>query len=377
MKIGFDAKRAFLNSSGLGNYSRNTLNALHRYFNQNEYILFSPKIRSALFNNYSDFTTVTPKNPVAGKLNSLWRSLFLVPVLKKHHPDIYHGLSNELPAGIKNSGIISVVTIHDLIFFRYPGLYNSIDRKIYLLKFKYACKVADKIIAVSNQTKNDIINFLGIHPNKIEVVCQSVNPVFYEKQDSKDILKKFKIPEKYILTVGTIEPRKNQLSLIRGICESGIGITLVIVGNPTSYLKEVKRYVETKKAGDKIIFLQNLPVNELAVLYQNATLSAYISKSEGFGLPVIEAMASGCPVLTSSVSCLPETAGDAALFCDPENIQDIGSKISDILNNDDLKNELKQKGKDRASLFRPEICAGQLVSVYVNLLKDKNDRRLK
>jgi glycosyltransferase involved in cell wall biosynthesis len=372
VKIGFDAKRAFLNSSGLGNYSRNTLNALQWYFNENDYVLFSPKIHDAFFKDYSAFTTVTPKTWCAQRMSSLWRSLFLVPVIKKYHPDIYHGLSNELPAGIKNSGIIPVVTIHDLIFLRYPELYKSIDRKIYLVKFKYACNVADKIIAVSHQTKNDIITFLGMPPDKIDVVYQPVNPAFYSKHNKKDILDKYNIPEKYILTVGTVEPRKNQLSLIKGIYESGIDLTLVIVGNLTLYYNELKSYIDSKSLGDKIIFLQNLPVNELTVLYQNATLSAYISKFEGFGLPVIEAMASGCPVLTSSVSCLPETAGDAALFCNPENIIDIGNKISDILNDEILRSELISKGKDRAVMFHPEIYAKQLVSIYVNLLKNKN-----
>lgn len=366
MKIGFDAKRAFLNSSGLGIYSRNTLNALQKYFNGNEYILFSPKIHNAFFEDYSGFTTVIPKNWVTRKMNSVWRSLFLASVIKKYHPDIYHGLSNELPAGIKRSGMLSIVTIHDLIFIRYPELYNPIDRKIYLLKFRYACRVADRIIAVSNQTKNDIITFLGIAPEKIEVLSQPVNPAFFEKQEKQDILNKYNIPEKYILTVGTIERRKNQLSLIKGICETDIA--LVIVGNPTSYIKELKNYADTKNK--KIIFLQNLPVNELAVLYQNATLSAYISKFEGFGLPVIESMASSCPVVASSGSGLIETAGDAALYCNPEDIKDIRNKISSILNDDNLRNELIEKGKKRAMRFHPENYAKQLVSLYVNLLKN-------
>ncbi|NLB25853.1 MAG: glycosyltransferase family 4 protein [Bacteroidales bacterium] len=372
MKIGFDAKRAFLNSSGLGNYSRNTLNALQMYFNENEYVLFSPKIQNTFFNNYSDFETVTIKNPLVKKISSFWRSFFLVPVLEKHNLDIYHGLSNELPAKIKKSSIISVVTIHDLIFIRYPGLYKSIDRKMYFLKLKYACKAADKILAASNQTKIDIINFLDISPDKIEVIYQPVNPAFYEDQDKEAILKKYKIPEKFILAVGAIEPRKNHLPLIKGNFESGINMTLVAVGRTTSYLKELMRYTKISGIEDKIIFLQDLNVNELAALYQSATLSAYISKFEGFGLPVIEAMASKCPVLISSVSCLPETAGDAALLCDPENIQDIGSKISLILNSKSVREELIQKGINRASRFHPSIYAKQLTTLYLNLLKGKN-----
>src|SRR5690606_16347519 len=134
MKIGFDAKRAFLNSSGLGNYSRNTLNALLRFFPENDYILFTPEIKDRLFDNYNRFKVVSPQNRIAKKMKSLWRSLFLVPQLKKHEIELFHGLSNELPKGIHKSGIPSVVTIHDLIFMRYPEFYKPLDRKIYFKK---------------------------------------------------------------------------------------------------------------------------------------------------------------------------------------------------------------------------------------------------
>ena len=159
MKIGFDAKRAFLNATGLGNYSRNTLYALRLYFRENDYILFTPEVKEELFKGYHQFKVVSPQNLVVKKLNSLWRSLFLVSLAKRYEVDIYHGLSNELPKGIRKSGIPSVVTIHDVVFMRYPEFYNPVDRKIYFKKVKHACKSASRIIAISKQTQNEYYNY--------------------------------------------------------------------------------------------------------------------------------------------------------------------------------------------------------------------------
>jgi glycosyltransferase involved in cell wall biosynthesis len=178
MRIGFDAKRAFLNASGLGNYSRNTLNALRKYCPGNEFILFTPEIKEGLFEGYQHFKVVSPQNLVLKKLKSLWRSLLLVTLAKRHEVDIYHGLSNELPKGIRNSGIPSVVTIHDVVFMRYPEFYKPVDRKIYFKKVKHACKSANKIIAISQQTQNDLVTFFKVPVHKVEVLYQPVSRYF-------------------------------------------------------------------------------------------------------------------------------------------------------------------------------------------------------
>ncbi len=156
MKIGFDAKRAFLNSSGLGNYSRNTLNALKEYYNDNQYVLFTPGINEELFSNYKDFDVISPDSSLSKIFKSLWRSFSVSRQLKNHELDVFHGLSNELPEGIHKTDVPSVVTIHDLIFMEFPQFYKSIDRKIYYTKVKYASEAAKKIIAISSQTKNDL-----------------------------------------------------------------------------------------------------------------------------------------------------------------------------------------------------------------------------
>lgn len=369
MKIGYDAKRAFLNSSGLGNYSRNTLNALFRFFPENEYILFTPEVKDRLFNNYRRFKVVSPQNRIAKKMKSLWRSLFLVPQLKRHGVELFHGLSNELPKGIHKSEIPSVVTIHDLIFMRYPEFYKPIDRKIYFKKVKYACHSADKIIAISKQTKHDIETFFHVPPEKVELIYQPVSPVFFEKQNVAEIRAKYYLPEKFILSVGTLEPRKNQLALLQALQSKEIKVPVVFVGKQTSsYMTELNRFIKENELGTRITFLSHIPEADLAALYQTAALSVYISVFEGFGLPVIESMASGCPVVTSSVSVLPETAGDAAVLCNPAKVEEIAQKVALLLDNEDFRNEIIEKGKQRSNLFHPENYAQKLISLYAKIL---------
>ncbi len=368
MKIGFDAKRAFLNASGLGNYSRNTLNALLKYFPENNYTLFTPEIKKKLFHNYSQFDIISPDSSLSKIFKSLWRSFSVSGQLKKHKLDIFHGLSNELPDGIHKSEVPAVVTIHDLIFMRFPQFYKSIDRKIYFQKVKYACNSAKKIIAISQQTKNDIIEYFNINPEKIEVVYQSVSPKFYERQDCEHIVSKYNLPDNFILSVGTIEQRKNQLSILKAIYSAQIENTVVFVGKPTLYSAELLKYITENNMEPRVKFLNNIPRKDLVGLYQLASLSVYISVFEGFGLPVIESMASGCPVITSNVSCLPETAGDAAILCNPENSDEIGAEIKKLLVDNSFRNEMIKKGTERAKLFHPEKYSQNLISLYSEII---------
>lgn len=370
MKIGFDAKRAFLNASGLGNYSRNTLNALKNYFPNNDYILFSPEIKTDLFKNYNQFDVISPQNSVSNLFKSLWRSFSISGQLKNRSIDIFHGLSNELPEGVHKNSVPSVVTIHDLIFMRFPQFYKSLDRKIYHRKVKYACNSADKIIAISKQTREDIIHYLNINPDKIEVIYQSVSTKFYERFDTNYLDVKYDLPEKFILAVGNLEHRKNQLAILKAIKISNIEVPIVFIGKPTVYSESLLKFIIENKMNNLVKFLNNVPRNDLAGLYQKAVLSIYLSVFEGFGLPVIESMASGCPVITSNVSCLPETAGKAAILCDPGNIEEIGEKIKLIFESESVRNKLILKGLERAKLFHPEDYSHNLISLYSKILSE-------
>ena len=211
MNIGFEAKRAYHNQTGLGHYSRTLIRSLATDFQQHQYFLFTPK-PSALFqfNDLPNVKEVLPQSFLAKKFSSAWRSNWVKNDLKKNNIDLYHGLSHEIPVNIKQTGIKSVVTIHDLIHERYPEQYKLIDRKIYTKKFRYACEHADKIIAISNQTKEDIIDFYKTPAEKIEVCYQSCNPAFGVEvaADVKQRIKQhYNLPDRYFLYVGSVIER--------------------------------------------------------------------------------------------------------------------------------------------------------------------------
>lgn len=371
MKIGFDAKRAFLNTSGLGNYSRNTLFALRTYFPGYNYLLFTPEINRKVFDDYKQFTIVSPQNIVFKKLGSFWRSFFLVSLARRHQVDLFHGLSNELPRGIRNSGIPSVVTIHDVVFMRYPEFYKSVDRKIYFKKVKHACKSATRIIAISRQTKQDLVTFFNVPPERIEIIHQPVAPVFFSNPVTTNVKTKYNLPDKFLLSVGTIEPRKNQLVVLQAVQSAGLNIPVVFVGKNTGYTLKLKKYIAEHKMEAQVMFLTGLPEKDLAYIYRLASLSVYISVFEGFGLPVIESMASGCPVITSSVSVLPETAGDAAVLCNPADPETLGMKIRMLLEEEETTQHYIRKGVERAKLFHPAAYAEKIIMLYKQLINNK------
>ncbi len=371
MKIGFDAKRALLNRSGLGNYSRSAMRLLSHYYPDNTYCLFSSQNNQKLFQLSGSQILVSPVAGISRWLPSLWRSWGIHRQIRDQKPDIYHGLSNELPLSIKMTGVKSVVTIHDLIFLRYPEYYPFIDRQIYFLKFRHACRVADKIIAVSEATKQDIVSFFGTDPDKIDVVYQSCDPVFNDivpAETKKEIRKKYDLPEKFILFLGTIEKRKNALTLIKAYLSQDSEIPLLIAGKPTAYLTEINEYLEQNPSGNRILFRHAVETSDLPALYQSAALFVYPSVFEGFGIPILEALCSGVPVITSTGSCFAETGGDAALYCDPYDVQQMGTLISKVLNDADVRNSMIMKGLAHSAKFSEKNVAAELMDVYSDLV---------
>jgi glycosyltransferase involved in cell wall biosynthesis len=371
-KIGYDAKRAFRNQAGLGNYSRNTLTALQKFFPQHNYILYTPDVRTDIFKENPLFDVRYPTSLFYKVFRSFWRNFALARTLQNDELDLYHGLSNELPSGIHKTGIPSVVTMHDLIFLNFPLWYKPVDRKIYLEKSKYACQVASKIIAISNHTREDLIKHLHVEPERIEVIYQSISERYFFHSVSDqvdDVLAKYNLPAQYLLTVGTIEPRKNQLSVIKAIYNKGLDIPYVIIGKPTPYLLELKEYIGTHRMREQVYILDNVPDIDMPALYQQAMCMVYLSHYEGFGLPVIEAMASGCPVIASSVSCLPEIGENAALYCEPNDDSSLGNLILKVMNDTSLRKELAERGRLRAKFFHPEERVTAVMNLYESVIK--------
>jgi len=367
MRIGFEAKRAFFNRSGLGNYSRNIIGALNHFYTDNQYFLFSPPNDGMLFPagipqkvSPQGFSAVFP---------AVWRYSGLGKTAEKYNLDIFHGLSSELPRDVKQAKAKSVVTVHDTIFMRFPAWYKWHDRYFYRQKTAFACKNADLVIAVSEQTKQDLMQFFGVKENKIEVVYQPCNPIFEQpvsEEEKQQVKEKWQLPDNFLLMVGNIEERKNHLNVINALHHNKIDVPLVIVGRNSDYALQIKKYITQNKI-QNIHFQHNIPSEDLPVLYALAKIFIYPSFFEGFGIPIAEALWSGTPVITSNVSCFAETAGDAALYVQPHSETEIAAAIRTVLGDRQLQNEMIEKGRTHVNRFSGKAVSAAMIKLYTAL----------
>jgi glycosyltransferase involved in cell wall biosynthesis len=371
MRIGFDAKRAFFNRSGLGSYSRDTISILMGHFPAEEYFLYTPgEGHIKEFSPTGIYHIRKPGNLLTSTFHTLWRTM-LTRQIMKDRIDIYHGLSHELPAGIRRSKLKTVVTIHDLIFLRYPHFYSLFDRMIYLAKFSYSCKVADKVIAISEQTKKDIIHFLKVPEEKIEVVYQGCNPRFYNRVsvETKDCVKaKYGLPSKYILCVATLESRKNQAVILHALHKGNIDIPLVLAGKEKDYALSLREYSAANQL-KQVFFLGQVSGEDLPALYQGADLFIYPSLFEGFGIPILEALNSGVPVITSRDGCFPEAGGPGSAYVDMQKPEDLAFAIKQILADKSLQARMIETGYRHAAGFREGLIAENLMRVYKSVIE--------
>ncbi|MEK6780709.1 MAG: glycosyltransferase family 1 protein [Bacteroidota bacterium] len=376
MRVGFDAKRLFNNFTGLGNYSRFVVSALSEYYPNNEYWLYTPDLR-----NHSEINGILKKKSISLhppsslttslRLGSFWRSYHLGNVAAHDSVQLFHGLSNELPI-TKPRSLKTIVTVHDVIFKRFPQLYKPIDRQIYTWKLNNACRTADKIIAISKQTADDLVEFLKIDPAKIEVVYQGCHANFkrtYSKDQLKEVQTKYKLPKEFILNVGTIESRKNVLLLLQALKSSANDLPVLIVGRATSYMKQLTDYITANGLERRVTFILNVDFSDLSAIYQLAKVFVYPSLFEGFGIPIVEAISCGVPVITSQGSCFEEAGGPDCLYVDSKNQEQLAVALNKVLSNDGLATQMTAKSKTYIEKFEPSVIAAELMRIYKGILQ--------
>jgi glycosyltransferase involved in cell wall biosynthesis len=371
-RIGFDAKRLFNNFTGLGNYSRTLLKNLAEYYPDNAYFLYTPQVQR---NSETQFFLNSPlynvREPHTGQ-RLLWRSRRILGALRSDRINLYHGLSHEIPLGMPRAGIPGIVTIHDLIFKHYPEQYSLIDRQVYDFKFRYACRHADHIIAISESTKQDIMSFYDIPEDKITVIYQSCHERFNQERSQKTIeavLHKYDLPADYFLFVGSLIPRKNLLGIVQALerLPADLQLPLVIVGQGGHYKNKVVQYAKARGLSHLLRFIQP-DFTDMPALYQQADVFLYPSLYEGFGIPILEALFSETPVITSSVSSLPEAAGDGALLVDPHSPEAIARAMEQLLTDEALRTEKVRRGLAHAQQFLGEPLTHQLMNLYRRFL---------
>ena len=376
MIIGFDAKRAFHNRTGLGNYCRTLITALSTYYPNHQYLLYNPKAGNGFQINHRNMQEIKPQRMLDKLWPSLWRTTTQVKDIRGK-VDIFHGLSNELPLGIRKAAVKKLVSIHDIIFEDYPDQYGVFDVQGYRYKTKHACAAADHIVAISEATKTDLIHHYKIPASKISVAYQSFDPRFFiqpETTSPQNLFQKYQLHKPYFISVGSLIERKNVLQTIEAmhILDKHCDADLVIVGKGGSYKKTILEAIQKYRLQPRVHFLEDhFPpqdiVADLPLLYHYAQALIYTSQKEGFGIPLLEAMAAETAVITSSVSSLAEVSGGAALCVNPNDNDELAAAMQQILSNSKERNLWIEKGKQRVTLFSPQAAADAVMNVYLNL----------
>jgi glycosyltransferase involved in cell wall biosynthesis len=379
VKIGFDAKRLYNNFTGLGNYSRFIVSALAASYPDDALVLLTPRIKSnpetAPFQHNPRIQTILPPAWMYSlKLGSVWRSFMAGTAAAKAGVDLYHGLSHELPRNLPPS-IKRVVTVHDLIFLRYPQFYKPLDVKIYKAKVQHACRTAHRVVAISRQTADDIVTYLDIPPQKIDVVYQGTHPVFsktYTGAEVTEIRSKYNLPAEYILNVGTLEERKNAALIVEALAllPQELRIPIVLVGRETKYLQTIRDAARKHNVEQYVMILHHVAFADLPALYQQARVFVYPSVFEGFGIPLIEAIQSGVPVITSQDSCFSEAAGPHAIYINPQKAPELAAGLEKVLADNAFAAAMVQGSRQYIQQFQPPVIARAMHQVYEKTFRD-------
>lgn len=373
MRIGYDAKRIVRNGTGLGSYGRTLINSLSAIDHTDDFLLFAPdEGRDDLREQIRLESNVSFHYPQHARFRfqrDAWRSKGIVKDLIKDKVDLYHGLSGELPVGIKAAGIPAIVTIHDLIFLRHPEYYKWFDVQIYKKKFYATLKEATHIIAISECTKRDILYYGDFPEDKITVIYQSASKKFNDNyaSPSSSLLEGL---DKYFLQVGTIEERKNAMESVQAMEYLPKDLHLVLVGRETPYAEQVRRYASMHGLTSRLHILSGVDNNELAKIYRHALCFVYPSRYEGFGIPIIEAIQSGLPVVAATGSCLEEAGGPDCLYVSPDSPKDLAAAIQRLVN-EMAAPSIREQGTGRIRRMQEYVrrfenydVAGQVLKLY-------------
>lgn len=374
--IGFDAKRIVRNATGLGNYGRTLVNALDGVLPAEVQLrLYAPdegrqELRAAVASS-PRLSWCYPQGRPLSLQRSWWRISSIVSDLRRDGVRLYHGLTGELPIGISRSGIRSVVTIHDLIFLRHPEFYHWIDIRIYAWKFRQTIREADHIIAISECTKRDIMKLGGVSENRISVVYQSCAPRFSTvvgEELKGETRQRYQLPERFILSVGSIEERKNMLLAVRALAGLPDGIALVIVGRHTPYADKIAEEARRLGLSQRVRLLHDVTDRHLAAFYQMAEAFVYPSVYEGFGIPIIEAISGGLPVVACTGSCLEEAGGPDCLYVAPDDVEGMTTALRQTLRGAEGRDKRILRSRQYIRRFEGSDVASQVADIYYRLL---------
>ncbi|MEO1451349.1 MAG: glycosyltransferase family 1 protein, partial [Bacteroidota bacterium] len=286
--------------------------------------------------------------------------------------DIFHGLSHELPRGMKASDPKTVVSIHDMIWQHAPQDFPWIDRQFYRIKWKHSVLTADLVLCISEATRQEVLSVYPVNPEKVKVHYQSCDPAFFNPPSSdraREFRKQAQLPDFFGICVGSLIPRKNHRLILAAVAEMEPKhrFPIFLIGRGSEYAN-LQKQVDEMGLGQWILFRKEVGFDELPLWYQCADVSLYLSRYEGFGLPVLESMAMGTPVVAAQASSLPEAGGNAAQYVGPDDARGLAGVLHRLRQDGAFRREASQKGKVHADFFRPPLVAKRLLELYYGLL---------
>jgi len=364
MRVAIDARK--LHDFGIGTYIRNLLRHLARIDHDTEFVLLCTEadlgVAAQLGPNFRSVLEPSPNYSIREQIHVPW-------VLRRERPDLFHAPHYVLPAAIHCN---SVVTIHDCIHLMFPQyLPNRMAYAYARAQMWTAAHRSDCILTVSDASKRDILHLFNIPPEKIVVVYNAIDAHFSLTPPPDAVARvreRYQLDHRFLLYVGNIKPHKNLVRLIEAFSELRTGdledLKLLIIGDEISKLPALRLAVHRHKLHKHVRFLGYVPDDQLAVLYRLAAVFVFPSLYEGFGLPPLEAMASGTPVVVSNVSSLPEVVGDAAVLVDPHDIDSIVDGLRCVLTNPARADDMRRKGLERSREFSWERSVARTLEVY-------------
>ncbi len=366
MKIGILTYLIDEKSAGIGRYTYNLVKNLLKFNGKNEFFLIHYKKDNSDIYQQGAYEIIIPLTCLPHK-KIIWTDIILPLKLQKCGLDILHDPYEFAPYFFNVLDSKKILTLHDIT----PKLLPETHMKITQVRCKYELprilNNADRIITVSNSSKRDILFYYKIKPEKVSVVYNGVGDSFKPQEDCANIKEKYNIKFPFFLFVGTLEPRKNIPTLIKAykkLRKHRFIHKLVIVGRKGWNYANIPQIIKDLSLENDVLLLDNVPEDDLPSFYSLADLFIYPSLYEGFGLPPLEAMACGTPVITSNTSSLPEVVGDAGIMVDPDDVDGLARAMHEVLTNDGLREEMIKKGLERAKLFSWENTARETLKVY-------------
>jgi glycosyltransferase involved in cell wall biosynthesis len=356
---------------GIGWFSYEILKRITRNHPEHEFLFifdrpFAPEF---IFGDNVKGVVIGPpaRHPI---LFYIWFELSIPRLLKKHKVDLFLSPEPYMPLKLN---VPSIQTIHDLSFEHYPNDLPFAAQKYNQRMIPLAAKKASQIFSVSEYSKSDIAKLYGISADKIDVVYNASKEDFVpsSSEQIQETRNKYSGGKPYYLYVGALNPRKNLVNLFKAydqVCEAkGAENKLVVVGNKMYWTKEIEQTFNSMKFKNEVVFLGHLDTDNLNKVYGAALALTYISYFEGFGIPIVEAFRSHCPVITSNVTSMPEVAGDAALLVDPFKVDEIAEAMMQIANSDELRQDLIKKGCQQVKKFSWDISAEKIWESLVKI----------